>query len=150
IGKQLHFGDDQWTIVGHFDAQGSGFDSELWGDVDQFMPAFGRPVYSSATLHLRNRGDFEAIKNRVEKDPRTQYVELKREREYYREQSRVMADFIRILGIIVTVIFSAGAVIGAMITMYAAVANRTVEIGTLRSLGFKRRSILLTFLIESI
>lgn len=150
IGDQLHFGDDNWTIVGHFDAAGSGFDSEIWGDVDQFMPAFGRPVYSSVTVHLRSPSDFDAIKSRVEQDPRTQYVEVKREREYYREQSKIMADFIRVLGTIVTIIFSVGAVIGAMITMYASVANRTIEVGTLRSLGFRRRSILLAFLIESI
>ena len=61
-----------------------------------------------------------------------------------------MANFIRILGIFITVIFSFGAIIGAMITMYAAVANRTVEVGTLRALGFKRRSILVVFLIESL
>ncbi|MBI4549135.1 MAG: ABC transporter permease [Ignavibacteriae bacterium] len=150
IGKQLRFGDDQWTIVGHFDGQGSGFDSEIWGDVDQLMPAFGRPVYSSVTFRLRNLDDFDAVKSRVQEDPRTQHVELKRERQFYKEQSQLMADFIRILGIIVTIIFSIGAMIGAMITMYAAVANRTIEVGTLRSLGFRRRSVLTAFLIESI
>ncbi len=83
-------------------------------------------------------------------DPRTQYVELKREKEYYREQSQGLATFIRILGLVVTIIFSVGAMIGAMITMYAAVANRVVEIGTLRALGFRRRSLLSAFLLESV
>src|SRR5207237_392077 len=79
-----------------------------------------------------------------------QYVELKHERDYYQEQSKTLATFIRTLGIVVTTIFSFGAMIGAMITMYAAVANRTVEVGTLRALGFRRRSVLGAFLVESV
>jgi putative ABC transport system permease protein len=112
--------------------------------------AFGRPVFSSATFRLVQPGAYESIKQRISDDPRTQAVDAKREQVYYREQSQVMADFIRALGIVVTVIFSIGAMIGAMITMYAAVANRTVEIGTMRALGFRRRSILNAFLVESI
>ena len=150
IGEQITFGDARWTIVGHFDAGGTGFDSEIWGDAEQMMPAFGRPVFSSVTFRIKPEADFTAVKANVEKDPRTQYVELKREKAYYREQSQLMSDFIKILGLVVTIIFSIGAVIGAMITMYAAVANRTVEIGTLRALGFRRRSVLGAFLVESI
>jgi putative ABC transport system permease protein len=75
---------------------------------------------------------------------------VKQERRYYAEQSEMMARFLRILGISLTVIFSLGAIIGAMVTMYSAVANRTAEIGTLRALGFQRRNILLAFLIESL
>src|SRR5207249_10632639 len=77
-------------------------------------------------------------------------VELKHERDYYQEQSKTLATFIRTLGIVVTTIFSFGAMIGAMITMYAAVANRVVEVGTLRALGFRRRSVLIAFLVESV
>ena len=150
LGEQIKFGDAMWTVVGHFEADGSGFESEIWGDVEQLMPAFGRPVFSSVTLKLRSASDYETVKKRIEADPRTQYTELKREKTYYREQSQLMSDFIKILGLIVTIIFSIGAVIGAMITMYAAVANRTVEIGTLRALGFQRRSVLSAFLVESI
>lgn len=150
IGQQLKFGDDQWTIVGLFEAQKTAFESEIWGDAEQLMPAFGRPVFSSLTFRLADPAQFDAVKARVEKDPRTQYLELKREGQYYRDQSEMMSKFIKILGLIVTIIFSVGAVIGAMITMYAAVANRTVEIGTLRSLGFRRRSVLGAFLLESI
>jgi ABC-type lipoprotein release transport system permease subunit len=150
IGQILRFGDADWTVVGTFDGGNSGYDSEIWGDVEQMMPAFGRPVFSSVTLRLKNPSDFTALKDRIAKDPRTQYIELKREKDYYRDQSKVMSDFIKVLGLIVTIIFSVGAIIGAMITMYAAVANRTVEIGTLRALGFRRRSILGAFLIESI
>src|SRR6267142_1280907 len=85
-----------------------------------------------------------------EADNRLQYFAPKREKKFFEEQSEMMATFIRILGIFITVIFSTGAMIGAMITMYGAVANRTVEIGTLRALGFYRRSILLAFLLESL
>jgi len=150
IGQQMKFGDALWTIVGHFNAGGSAFDSEIWGDVDQLMPAFGRPVFSSLTVRLVAPESFDALKANVEKDPRTQSSEVKRERQYYSEQSKLMSDFIKILGLIVTIIFSVGAMIGAMITMYAAVANRTVEIGTLRSLGFRRRTVLTAFLVEAV
>ena len=150
IGEQIRFGDAMWTVVGHFEAGGSGFESEIWGDAEQLMPAFGRPVFSSVTLKLRNAGDYETVKKQIEGDPRTQYTELKREKTYYSDQSKLMSDFIKILGLIVTIIFSVGAMIGAMITMYAAVANRTVEIGTLRALGFRRRSVLGAFLTESV
>jgi putative ABC transport system permease protein len=150
LGADLAFAGDHWTVVGFFDAGGTGFDSEIWGDVDQLMQATGRPVYSSVTMRLRDSSQFDALKARIQADPRTQYVELKPEQQYYREQSQSMANFIRILGLIVTIIFSIGAMIGAMITMYAAVANRTVEVGTLRALGFQRRSVLAAFLTESI
>jgi putative ABC transport system permease protein len=87
---------------------------------------------------------------RIDRSLGFQYVELKHERDYYREQSKTLATFIRTLGLVVTTIFSFGAMIGAMITMYAAVANRTVELGTLRALGFRRRSVLTAFLVESV
>jgi putative ABC transport system permease protein len=150
LGSELAFGGDRWTVVGVFDAGRTGFDSEIWGDVDQQMQAFGRPVFSSVTFRLRDPGRFGALQARLRADPRTQYVDLKPEREYYREQSQGMATFIKILGLVVTSIFSVGAMIGAMITMYAAVASRTVEVGTLRALGFRRRSVLGAFLVESI
>jgi ABC-type lipoprotein release transport system permease subunit len=150
IGADLAFAGDRWTVVGLFDAGGTGFDSEIWGDAEQLMQAAGRPVFSSMTLRLRDPGQFAALKMRLQADPRTQYAELKPERQYYREQSQAMATFIRIMGLIVTIIFSVGAMIGAMITMYAAVANRVVEVGTLRALGFQRRSVLAAFLVESI
>ena len=150
LGADLSFAGDRWTVVGLFEAGGTGFDSEIWGDVDQLMQSFGRPVFSSVTLRLRNPAQFDGLKARLQADPRTQYAELKPERVYYREQSQAMANFIRILGLIITIIFSVGAMIGAMITMYAAVANRVVEVGTLRALGFRRRSVLGAFLVESI
>ena len=150
MGADLSFAGDHWTVVGLFDAGGTGFDSEIWGDAEQLMQAAGRPVFSSMTFRLRDPAQLEAVKARLQADPRTQYAELKPERQYYREQSEGMAKFIRILGLVVTSIFSVGAMIGAMITMYAAVANRVIEVGTLRALGFQRRSVLTAFLVESV
>ena len=150
MGADVPFGGDHWTVVGMFDAGGTGFDSEIWADAEQVMQAFGRPVYSSVTFRLKDPAQFDALKARLAADPRTQYIEPKREREFYREQSQTMATFIRILGLVVTIIFSVGAMIGAMITMYAAVANRVVEVGTMRALGFQRRSVLGAFLVEAI
>jgi ABC-type lipoprotein release transport system permease subunit len=150
LGAQLAFGGDRWTVVGVTDAGGTAFDSEIWGDVDQFMQAFGRPVYSSLTFRLADARQFDQLKSRLQADPRLQYVDLEHERDYYQEQSQTLAKFIRILGLVVTTIFSFGAMIGAMITMYAAVANRTVEVGTLRALGFRRRSVLGAFLVEAV
>ena len=150
LGAELAFAGDRWTIVGIMDAGGTGFDSEIWGDADQFMQAAGRPVYSSLTFRLADPAQFDQLKARLQADPRFQSAELKHERDYYKEQSQTLAKFIRILGLVVTIIFSFGATIGAMITMYAAVANRTVEVGTLRALGFRRRSVLAAFLVESV
>ena len=149
IGETIRFGMRDWTVVGIFDAGTTGFSSEIWGDVDQLMQAFRRPVYSSVTFRLADSAAFEQFKKRVEADPRLT-VEAKRETRYYEDQSEAMAKFLRILGITLTIIFSLGAVIGAMITMYAAVANRVVEIGTLRALGFRRGSVLAAFILEAL
>jgi ABC-type antimicrobial peptide transport system permease subunit len=136
-------------VVGVFDAGNTGFSSEIWGDVDQLMQAFRRPVYSSVLFKLRDSSTFETFKTRIESDPRLT-LEARREIRYYSDQSEMMAKFLRILGLALSIIFSLGAIIGAMVTMYAAVANRTAEIGTMRALGFQRREILLAFLMESL
>ena len=150
IGRHIKFGGDQWTVVGIFDAEGSGFDSEIWGDLNQVADAFKRSSVSTITFRLNNPDDLAALESSFNADNRLQYFIPKREKKFFEEQSEMMATFIRILGLFVTVIFSAGATIGAMITMYGAVANRTTEIGTLRALGFQRRSILLAFLLEAL
>ena len=150
IGDKIKFAGDMWTIVGIFEANGSGFESEFWGDNQQLLSAFNRGTsVSTLTLKLDNLNNLASFKKAFQADRRLQEFEPKIEQKYFAEQSEILAGFIRILGIFITIIFSFGATIGAMITMYAAVANRTVEIGTLRSLGFKRRSILIAFLFES-
>ncbi len=148
IGDKLFFGKREWNVVGVFDAGRTGFDSEVWGDTEQFMQAFRRPLYSSMTVKLTDQEAFENYQALADNDKRLR-VDVKQEQQFYADQSENIAGFIRILGTVVTTIFSIGAIIGAMITMYAAVANRTREIGTLQALGFSRKSILLGFLIES-
>lgn len=150
LGEKIKFGGDLWTVVGLFDAQGSAFDSELWGDLNQIADAFRRASFSTVTVRMKDPGDLAAVTRAFESDNRLQYFAAKREKKFFEEQSEMMATFIRILGIFITVIFSIGSTIGAMITMYGSVANRTTEIGTLRALGFYRRSILLAFLLESL
>jgi putative ABC transport system permease protein len=149
LGERLRFGARDWTVVGTFDAGGSGFDSEIWGDVDQMMQSFRRQAYSSVVARLADPSGFEALKRRLEADVRMT-VDVEREREFYEKQSAALSGFISILGMTLSVIFSLGAMIGAAITMYAAVANRTGEIGALRALGFRRRAILAAFLAEAL
>jgi len=149
IGETLRFGQREWTVVGIFDAGNSGFDSEIWGDADQLMQAFRRPVFSSVVVRLNDSDRFDAFRQAIESDPRLT-LEAKREQVFYADQSKALSTFISILGLTLSVIFSIGAMIGAMITMYASVANRVAEIGTLRALGFRRRDILAAFLTESL
>ncbi|HZA96479.1 MAG TPA: ABC transporter permease [Burkholderiaceae bacterium] len=149
IGQQLSFAGRQWTVVGVLDGGKTAFDSEIWGDVEQMMQAFRRLTYSSVIAKLASPASLEALKLRLDNDPRLK-VDVKREAQFYADQSASLSRFITILGMALSVIFSVGAMIGAAITMYSAVATRTGEIGTLRALGFPRASILLAFLIESL
>ena len=149
VGDRLPFGGREWLVVGIFAAGGSAFDSEVWGDADQLMQAFRRQAYSSVVARLADPAAFGAVKARLESDPRLT-LDVKRERAFYEEQSELMSNFISYLGLTLSVIFSIGAMIGAMITMYSAVANRVGEIGTLRALGFRRASVLWAFLLESL
>ena len=137
------------TVVGLFDAGKSGFDSEIWTDAEQLMQAFRRLSYSVVVMRLADADGFERLRARVESDPRLT-LEAKRELRFYAEQSEALANFIGILGTSLAVIFSIGAVVGATITMFGAVASRIGEIGTLRALGFRRGAVLAAFLGESL
>ena len=108
----------------------------------------GRPTPPSSSSCVIPAA-FKGVKERIEGDPRLT-LEAQRETRYYEEQSEMMANFLRILGTVLTIIFSLGAIIGSMITMYSAVATRTREIGTMRALGFSRMSILGAFVVESL
>ena len=147
-GETLRFGGRDWTVVGVLDAGRSGFDSEIWGDSEQMMQAFRRRDFSSMVVRLADAGDFERTRTAVDSDPRLQ-LEAKPEIRFYAEQSEALATFISILGTALSVIFSIGAIVGAMITMFAAVAQRVGEIGTLRALGFRRGAVLVAFLAEA-
>ncbi len=148
VGSLLHFGGREWRVVGRFEAKGSAYDSELWTDAEQLQQAFRRNAWSAVVARLTDPAALPALKERLESDPRLT-LDVRYEREFFEEQSKALSNFIRYLGLTLSVIFSVGAMIGATITMYAAVANRTGEIGTLRALGFRRSSILATFLLEA-
>jgi putative ABC transport system permease protein len=148
LGDTITFGLREWRIVGVFDAGASGFDSEVWGDGEQMMQAFRRQSFSSVVVNLRDRASYDVFAEAVKQQPRLN-VDIRRESLFYADQSEKMTNFIDILGNTITIIFSVGAVIGAMITMYSSVANRTREIGTLRALGFQRGNIVSAFLQEA-
>ena len=149
LDDTLRFGSRAWTVVGVFDAGRTGFDSEIWGDATQMLQAFRRNGYSSIVFKLADPDRLDAVKTELESDPRLT-IEAKREKQFYADQSQALATFIRVLGTGISIIFSIGAVIGAAITMYASVASRTAEIGTLRALGFPRSAILTAFLAEAL
>jgi len=151
LGGTVRFARRDWTVVGVMDQGGSAYDSEVWGDVDQFMDAFARrPAVSSVTLRLKDKDAVTALKARVENDPMLSSLEVQPEIDYWKAQSEGTAMFVNVVGLFVAFIFSFGAVLGAMITMYAQVAARTREIGTLRALGFRRRAVLVSFVAESV
>jgi len=149
LGSDVKFGAQTWKVAGIFTADDAAFESEIWGDVDLMMPAFQRNGYQSMTVKLADPSMFDSFKAAIEADPRL-YLQPQREQDYYAEQSRAMTTVIRVFGTFVTLILSIGAVFGAMNTMYAAVAYRTREIGTLRALGFSRLRIVAAFFVESV
>lgn len=136
-------------VVGVFDAEGSAYESEVWGDLDTMRSAFGRPtIVSSVRVRLRSPSALATFRSNVENDRRLD-LKVMSEPDFLARQSENTQAFVTGLGLLVAVFFSFGAIIGAMITMYAAVSNRAREIGTLRALGFSRRSILTAFVLES-
>ena len=149
LGETLRFASADWMVVGIYDAGRTGFDSEIWGDAEQMMQAFRRLAFSALVFRLADSDRFDAVKQEIESDPRLT-LEAKRETQFYADQSELLSKFISYLGTTISVIFSIGAVIGAMITMYASVASRTAEIGTLRALGFSRTAILVAFLVDAL
>lgn len=148
LGQSSRFAGRDWRIVGVFDGGASGFDSEAWGDVEQLGQAFRRFGFSSVIARMTDRGQYERLKADIDADVRLK-LDVKIEPLFYEEQSKALSTFLSILGLALSLIFSIGAIIGAAITMYAAVSNRIGEIGTLRALGFRRASILSAFLLES-
>lgn len=137
-------------VVGVLEDRGSSFESEVWGDIDTVRSAFGREaLVSSVRARLRSAGQLDAFKRSIETNPQLGLT-VKRESVYYEDLAQGTTKFLTILGLMIALFFSAGAMIGAMITMHASVAQRSREIGTLRALGFSRRSILASFLFESV
>ncbi len=152
LGKSVKFGGATWNIVGVFDAGGSAFDSEIWCDSRVLNGVYQRPenLFQDATLSLAaGPKSFDELKDSITADP-TLTLQMDREDEYYARQSQVLTTLITVLGTIVALIMGIGAVIGALNTMYSAVAERSREIATLRAIGFGGLSITISFIFEAL
>jgi len=148
LGRSLRMGGRDWQIVGVFDAGGASYESEVWSDVNDVMQAFRRESYSSVLVRLEGPERLEGFARAVDDDKRLK-LETVSERAYFKELTKA-GDPIKILGNLITLILTGAAIFAAMNTMYAAVAGRTKEIGTLRALGFRQREILASFQWEAI
>ena len=149
LGKQLRFGKGLWTVVGVMDGGDSAVNSEIFGDGPEVASDFNRPdTYSSALLQATDEVTADALKKSLLNDRRLN-IAVMSEKEYYDAQT-VSAIPVQFLGFFVCIVMAVGSCFAAMNTMYAAVARRAKEIGTLRILGFTRGSILLSFFIESV
>lgn len=149
VGDSVRFAEQSWKIVGHFSAGGSSFESEIWGENEQFMPVFRGQVFQTITFRMKNPGDFEGVKAAIESDPRLN-LDAFREKEYYESQSASLSQVLSFIAIFVAGIMAIGAVFGAINTMYAAVASRGPEIGVLLTLGFRPMSVMGSFLLEAV
>jgi ABC-type lipoprotein release transport system permease subunit len=149
LGAMLHFGRGTWRVVGIFEARGSSFESEIWGDVHAVQDEARRGAYyASVRIKLTPGANIAALIQRIANDPRID-LQAQSEPEYYADEA-IVATQLRSLVMVVAAIMGLGAIFGAMNTMYAAVAARTVEIATLRALGFAPGSVMLSFLAESL
>ena len=151
VGNTISLGSVRWNIVGVFDAGGSAFDSEVWGDGHLLGPAYNRPdtFFQSVTVHLTSPGALQQFKDAVTSDPRLN-VDVSREIDYYSKQSTRLTLLITRLGGLVAGIMAIGAVFGALNTMYSAVAERGREIATMRALGFGGPAVVFSFVIEAL
>lgn len=149
IGDKLRFAGRDWTVVCHFSAAGSSFESEVWGEVEQFQSVMrGGNSFQSVTFRLKDPNGFADAKRALEGDQRLQ-VDAHMESKYYADQSKLLGAMLSFLAVMITSIMSVGAIFGAVNTMYASIASRTPEIAVLLTLGFKPRNVLLSFLAES-
>jgi putative ABC transport system permease protein len=150
LGNRLRWGENEWTVVGIFSANGALAESEIWCDAGVLQPAYRRGnTFQSVYARLESPDAFQQFKDALTSDPRLD-VKVIRESEYYQAQSEGLTTLIRILGILITLLMGVGAVFGALNTMYAAVAARTREIATLRALGFRSGPVVLSVLTESL
>ena len=149
IGDKFKVGSTDYTVVGVFDAGGKTFESEIWADVNSLRNALTRDSFSSVLIRVKDSNAMEALKTRITDDPNLQLKALK-ETDFYLEQQGPTTNSLKVLAAFIAIIMSVGAGFAGMNTMYAAVARRTREIGTLRVLGFSRFSILVSFILESV
>ena len=148
IGQTLRFAGRDWSVTCHFNAAGSAFESEIWGENEQFMPVFRGEVFQSITFRLKDPAGFDETQRALQTDKRMT-VDVHRESKFYAQQSQLLGTILSFLAVMITSIMAVGAVFGAINTMYAAIASRAPEIGVLLTLGFKPSSVLMSFLAES-
>jgi putative ABC transport system permease protein len=150
MGKQLRFGRGSWTVVGVMDGGGNSIDSEIFADGAQVAADYNRPdTYSSALLQATDEVSAAALPKALESDRRLN-ITVQSEKDYYSSQTAASSAPIKFLGFFVCIVMAVGSCFAAMNTMYAAVARRAKEVGTLRILGFTRGSILVSFFLESL
>jgi ABC-type lipoprotein release transport system permease subunit len=150
IGKTVSYQRKEFKLVGVFASQGGAFESEIWGDFDVLGQEFQRGSGSnSLVVRMKDPSQIPALDRWIRAQPQMQ-LQAVEERKYYEDQAGPLARALKALAYFVALVMGVGAVFGAMNTMYAIVAQRTREVGTLRALGFRRRSILLAFVIESV
>ena len=149
VGRTLTWGENNWTLVGIFDDGGAVSESELWCDVKVLQPAYRRGnSYQSVYAKLASPGSFQELKDSLTSNPQLT-VSAMRAADYYGSQTETLQTIIRTIGGIIAILMGVGAVFGAVITMYTAVASRTREIATLRALGFGSFPVVISVLVEA-
>jgi putative ABC transport system permease protein len=150
IGDKFRIQTTDYTVVGLFDSAGKAFESEIWVDINSLASTTKRTeAYSSALLRVKDQNAMSALSKRITDDPKL-HLKATSERTFYEDQQGQASGALKALAVFISFIMAVGAGFAGMNTMYAAVARRTKEIGTLRVLGFSRRSILIAFLLESL
>ncbi len=150
IGETIRFGQNEWTIVGAFDAGGSVSESELWTDVRVLQSAYRRGnSFQSVRVRLESPESIETLRKALDDDPRID-PDVMTEREYYSTQSEGLVQFIKLVGYPLTILMAIGAIFGALNSMYSSVSVRGKEIATLRALGFGPTAVLLSTVVESV
>lgn len=149
IGDKFRIQTTDYTVVGLFDSAGKAFESEIWVDINSLVSTTKQPEYSSVLLRAKDQSALTALTNRITNDQKL-HLKAVSERVFYEDQQGATSGALKILAGFIAVIMAVGAGFAGMNTMYAAVARRTKEIGTLRVLGFSRLSILAAFLLESV
>jgi len=149
VGGTVTFGNDEWRIVGAFTSQADAHESELIADADTVMSAYNRTTVNSVTVQLESLQSFDAFKNALTTNPALT-VDVKREPEYFEQQSKLFARFLAVVANMVATIMGVGAVFAALNTMYSSVSGRVVEIATLRALGFGPVAVITSVLVEAL
>ena len=149
-GKTIRFGQNEWIVVGTFDANGSVSESELWTDVRVLQSAYRRGnSFQSVRVKLESPESIETLEQTLADDPRID-ADVLTEREYYSSQSQGLVQFIKLIGYPLTLLMAIGAVFGALNSMYSSVSVRGKEIATLRALGFGPTAVLVSTVVESV